>query len=105
MPLPASEAAMRVLDPKCASPHSADSRRTVRQLSEESVAGKEWFMIASTSWDLGNLVRCALEAKISVDTKRGEDYGGAPMLVVAAHYGNVRALKALLAQVLQFPDL
>ena len=97
MPLPASEAAMRVLDPKCASPHSADSRRTVRQLSEESVAGKEWFMIASTSWDLGNLVRCALEAKISVDTKRGEDYGGAPMLVVAAHYGNVRALKALLA--------
>ena len=87
---------MRVLDPKCASPTSSDSRRTVVQLAEQSAAFKVAFFMHSTCWDLGNLVRCALEAKISPDVKT-DDEGARPMLMVAAQYGSIRALKALLA--------
>ena len=56
---------MRALEPKCASPHSLDSKRTVAQLSEQLLAYKEVFLHAAVYWGLSNLVRCALEAKIS----------------------------------------
>ena len=98
MPLPdcGDKAAMRALDPKCASRNSADSGRTVAQLAEQSVAYTTVFCTNSCIWDLGNLVRCALEAKISADTRTPEAKGGMPMLVVAAQHGSTRALKALL---------
>ena len=88
------KAAFLALDPKCASPTSSDSKRTVAQLAEQTAAYKDQFIYAATFWDLGNLVRCALEAKISPDTKT--DYEGTPMLVAAAQHDSIHALKALL---------
>jgi hypothetical protein len=53
MSLPArfdDEAAMRVLERKCADPNSIVSKRTVRQLAAGSLVEKEVFMHNSTIW-------------------------------------------------------
>ena len=88
---------MRALDAKCANFHSSDSNRTVVQLAEQTEEYRTGFFVRSTFWDLGNLVRCVLEAKISADTKTDEQFGVSPMLVVAAFFGSLRALTVLVA--------
>ena len=95
MSLPTNKAEARALDTKCASFHSAVSKRIAAQLEKQNQEYKVDFLTRSTMWDLGNLVRCALEAKISADTKTDEQFGVSPMLVVAAFHGSLRALKAL----------
>ena len=87
---------MRALDPKCASSHSSVSKRVVAQLSAQSAACQASFFNNSCIWGLGNLVRCGLEAKISPDTKTGEESHAAPMIMVAVQHGNTNVLKALL---------
>ena len=85
---------MRALESKCASPHSSDSKRTVAQLLEKPVAYREDFIDYAVHWGLSNLVRCALEAKISANTRGG---GAArPVLVEAAGKGHLHILKQLL---------
>jgi hypothetical protein len=90
------EAAMRALDRKCADPKSVVSKRTVRQLTAESLEYKKLFLIHSSIYGLGHLVRCALEAGASPDTTSGEETGSTPVLVAAAQLGATPALKALL---------
>ena len=97
MPLPnyGDEAAVRALDPKCANFHSTVSKRTVVQLSELPSAEKAVYLWNAVIGGLSNLVRCALEAKISSNScspcalKR-------PVLVQAALKGSVHILKQLL---------
>ena len=86
---------MRELEPKCASPHSSDSKRTVAQLSELSVESKEGFLRHAVHWGLSNLVRCALEAKISANTRSGSAVDR-PVLVAAALDGHILIMKQLL---------
>ena len=95
MPLPVDEAGFRALEPKCANFHSSDSKRTVAQLSEQPAARKEVFLILTVLWGLPNLVRCALEAKISADTCSTCGLKS-PVLVRAAFDGHVRIVKLLL---------
>jgi ankyrin repeat protein len=91
------EAAMRALDRKCAAPDSVVSKRTVAQLSAQSLLYKEAFLFRSTFLGLGNLVRCALEVGASPDTTTGEETGSTPVLVTASEFGATHALKALLS--------
>ena len=93
------EAAMRALDRKCPDPKSVVSKRTVRHLSAESLECKEVFLGNSCIDGLGNLVRCALEAQVSPNTRveDGDDGERSPVVVLAAYYGGIPALKALLA--------
>ena len=97
LPRTGDEAALRALDRQCAKPDSVASRRTVSQLAVQSLAYKESFLLSSATWGLGNLVRCALEAQVSVNTTTNDASNCLPVLLVAAGYGAVPALKALLA--------
>ena len=96
MPLPSDEAGFRSLEPKCASPSSSDSKRTVVQLSSLSLESlvKKNILVNAVLWGLPNIVRCALEAKISPNS-RG-DVTSRPILVEAAFIGSARILKLLL---------
>ena len=87
---------MRALEPKCASPHSSDSKRTVAQLLEQSLAYQEGFLDAAVDWGFSNLVRCALEAKISADTYAGGGGMMSPVLVTAVFDGHAHIVKQLL---------
>ena len=71
MPLPAclDEAGLRELEPKCADRESSASRRTVRQMREESQHNKKVYMCNCTIWGLANLVRCAIEAGVTPETR------------------------------------
>ena len=95
MPLPVDEAGFRALEPKCASPHSLDSKRTVAQLSEQAEEYKQEFLWNAICDGLSNLVRCALEAKISANM-RGMSALKRPVLVQAAYFGDTRIMKLLL---------
>ena len=86
---------MRSLDAKSTSKHSAVSRRTVVQLSKESVANKDAFLHNAAYWGLSNLVRCALEAKISANARSTGAYT-TPVLVAAAGKGHASIVKQLL---------
>ena len=86
---------MHALEPKCASPHSSDSKRAVAQLSEQSEAYKASFLWNAVVDGLSNLVRCALEAKISANTRSGDDLNR-PVLVQAAITGCTRILNQFL---------
>ena len=86
---------MRALEPKCASPHSSSSKRTVVQLNEQTVAYREDFLGFAVHWGLSNLVRCALEAKISANTC-SKSALKRPVLVEAAFDGHARILEQLL---------
>ena len=74
MYLPVTEAEYRALDAKCAEPESPSSKRAwcVAQLSAQPPAYKAAFLMNSTIWGLANLVRCALEAGVSPDSRRGD---------------------------------
>ena len=95
MSLPVDEAGFRALEPKCASPNSLDSKRAVAQLSTLSTAQNKAFLLLSVTWGLSNLVRCALEAKISANTC-SKSALKRPVLVEAAFDGHARILKQLL---------
>ena len=71
MPLPAydDEAGLRDLEPKCADRESPAARRTVRQLREESQYNKVAYMCNCAIWGLANLVRCAIEAGVTPETR------------------------------------
>ena len=97
LPLPDEEAALRVLDRKCSMPDSPNSKRTVKLLAAKPLAYKEAFLQSNTIWGLGNNVRCALEARVSPDTKADEVEGSNPIVVVASQYDATRALQLLLA--------
>ena len=96
MPLPEydDKVGNRALEPKCASPTSSASKNTVAQLSELPPELKAGFLVNTVIWGLPNLVRCALQAKISANS-RGT-YMNRPVLVAAAFDGSVRILKLLL---------
>jgi ankyrin repeat protein len=99
MSLPASlddTAALRALDRQCAVSDSVVSRRIVRQLSERPIQQREALLICSAVNGHGNLVRCALAAGVSPNTRTARA-SHPPVLVVAAEYGNTPALKCLLA--------
>ena len=80
MAFPIDEASLRALEVKCARRDSEASRRAVKQLSEQTLARKGCFLHNAVVLHLPELVRCALEAGVSPDT-RLED---SPVLVTAA---------------------
>ena len=84
----------RALDAQCVSERSTPSRIAVTKLKAMALQDKARCLGNYAIADLGNLVRCALAAGISADTRWG-DYD-APMLSVAAANGSCRAMKALL---------
>ena len=90
-----SDAENRALDAQCASPRSMPSRIAVTKLKAMSLADKMRCLASYARLDLGNLVRCALTAGVSADTRWGEL--NEPVVNIAAEYGSTRALKALLA--------
>ena len=85
---------MRALDVKCAST-SAASKNTVAQLCEQPLARKVGYLCSAVLLCLPNIVRCALEAKISANT-RSPDALKQPVLVTAAFKGSAPILKLLL---------
>ena len=100
MSLPSDEAGLRALDAKCASRASSDYKRTVAQLSVQSLEIKEMYLVSSAYWDLPNLVRTTLDAGCPPDTlsEHPTEHGlnMIPVAVMAAHRGFSRVLKALL---------
>ena len=89
------EAAMRALDRESAAPDSSVSKRIVAQLAAKGLSYKAGFVHDSCIWGLGNLVRCALEARVSADLTDAEDFHS-PLLCVAAYFAGTSALKAML---------
>ena len=94
MPLPTNQAGLRALEPKCASPTSSASKNTVAQLTEQPLARKVGYLNNAVIWGLPNLVRCALEAKISANSRGA--YMNRPVLVEAARSGSAPILNLLL---------
>jgi ankyrin repeat protein len=94
MVLPRTEAELRVKEALCVSPNSQASLNAVAELKALPPAEQTVFSFDFALWDLANLARCALAAKISADTCAGEDY--MPVLSVAAQRGSVRVLRVLL---------
>ena len=85
---------MREADAVCGDPHSPASKRLVVQLSEDTLETKEAILFGAVERGLSNIVRCALEAKVSPNT-RGSDVDR-PVLVQAAFSGYTHVLKLLL---------
>ena len=85
---------MREMDEECASPHSPASKRFVVQLSGVTLETKKTILYGAAERGLSNIVRCALEAKVSPDT-RGSTLDR-PVLVQAAYIGDTHILKLLL---------
>ena len=90
-----SEAENRALDAKCGSERSMPTRIAVTKLKAMSLADKTLCLAKYAKLDLGYLVRCALAAGISADTRWGEH--DEPVLCAAAEHGSSYALQALLA--------
>jgi len=89
-----SEAQARALEPTLENAASPASRRAVVQLARLPPELKENRFLRYVAWDLGNLVRCALAAGASANTRFGEN--DTPVLSYAAECGSARSLKALL---------
>ena len=81
---------MRALEPS-----ASDSRPLVVELGEQPLTYKEGFLNNAVIMGLSNLVRCALEVKISANT-RGKGARSMPVLVLAAGFGHTCILKQLL---------
>ena len=90
-----NEAENRALDAQCASERSLPTRIAVTKLKAMSLDDKTRCLVSYVQADLGNLVRCALAAGISADTRWGST--NASMLCFAAQRGSAQALKVLLA--------
>jgi ankyrin repeat protein len=91
----ADQAGGRSLELRCESPHSAHSKHTVALLSEKLSECKESFLYSAVFMGRSNLVRCALEAGASADSRASENMAR-PVLVEAAYKGHTRILKQLL---------
>jgi len=89
-----SEAQLRALEPTLGSATSPASRRTVRSLAVLPPEIKEHRLAHFTSWDLGNLVRCALAAGAPLNFRFRVD--AMPLICFAVIEGAARSLKALL---------
>ena len=92
----ADEAAYRAQDRKCADPKSPVTKHIVSRLAAQPPEYQRKFLINSTVWGLGNLVRCALEAQLSPDTA-DESPKSSPLLYIASSRGHTRVLRVLLA--------
>ena len=89
-----TEAQARALEQTLGNAASPASRRAVVQLARLPPELKKNRLVCYSQWDLGNLVRCALAAGVSANTRWGEQ--DAPVLTIAAECGAARSLKALL---------
>jgi len=89
-----SEGEMRALDAQCRAPASAPSRTAVLKLKALQSAGQALCIARYAQYDLPHLVRCALAAGVSADTRWGKH--DTPVLCIATQNGSARALKALL---------
>ena len=94
MALPPEVPDLRALDSDCASPHSPSSKRLVAHLSGVTLESQETALYGSVERGLTNIVRCALEAKISPNTRGGDL--DRPVQVQAAFSGYTHVLKLLL---------
>ena len=90
--MPASDAEMKTLEPKC-KPRTRDALRTTTQLAALQLATRKKMLYKFESLDLYNLTRCVLEAELSPDTLLES---GMAVLIQAAADGHARCLKALL---------
>ena len=86
---------MRALEPKCANVESSTSKNTVALLRELPSARKAGYLYNAVCGGMPNIVRCALQAKASANTRSA---GGLnqPVLVTAAFRGDAITLKHLL---------
>jgi len=89
-----SEAEDRTLDARCRLPTSPAARTAVVRLRALPPASQVQCIVNYAERDLPHLVRCALVAGVSADTRWGEQ--DTPVLSIAANSGSERALKALL---------
>jgi ankyrin repeat protein len=89
-----SEGEMRAQDAQCPVHASASSRTAVVKLKALPAAGQALCIARYAQLNLPHLVRCALDAGITADTRLGED--DTPVLCIAAEQGSARSLKALL---------
>jgi len=90
-----TEAQARALEPTLGNAASPASRRAVVQLARLPAELKGFRLACFAEWDLGNLVRCALTAGASANTRWGEN--DTPVLCYAAQVGSARSLKVLLS--------
>jgi ankyrin repeat protein len=95
MSLPLDEAGMRELEQKCESQEAVASKRTVTRLQAQTPGFREAFMIMCSILGLANLARCAIEARVSPDTRESTGKHS-PVLVRAAGEGHARIVKLLL---------
>ena len=97
LPTYTDNAALRALDARCESRHSADCKRTVAQLSSLTPDLRKVYSIVCMQDDLGNLLLCAISAGHDPNDIFHPEVGYAlPAIVSAAGLGRARALKALL---------
>ena len=82
-----SEAADRALDARCASERCLPTRIAVAKLKAMSLADKTRCFRNYAAADLGNLVRCALAAGMSADTRCEES--NMSVLCIAAKKGSL----------------
>ena len=94
MVLPRTEAEFRVKEALYVSPNSQASLNAVADLKALPPAAQAAYLSNFALWDLANLARCALAAKISADARLGEN--NTPVLYTAAQSGSLRVLKVLL---------
>jgi hypothetical protein len=94
MVLPRTEAEFRVKEALCVSSNSQASLNAVADLKALPPAYQAAFLFLFAFWDLVNLARCALAAKISADSCAGEN--SMPVLCTAAQSGSARVLRVLL---------
>jgi len=98
MSLPHDEAGLRELEQKCESREAAASKRTVTRLQAKPPGYREGFIINCCIYGLANLVRCAIEASVSPNTRAAasKPAKNLPVLGLAAGEGHAHVVKLLL---------
>jgi hypothetical protein len=98
MSLPHDEAGLRELEQKCESREAAASKRTVTRLQAKPPGYREGFIINCCIYGLANLVRCAIEASVSPNTRAAasKPAKNMPVLGLAAGEGHAHVVKLLL---------
>lgn len=88
-----SEAQVRALDARCRDAASPASRRAVRELRAMAPATQTLCAAKYALSDCENLVRCALDGGVSVESR----FKGMPLLCIASRSGALRTQRTLLA--------
>jgi hypothetical protein len=97
MSLPTTEADAREMEQKCESREAAASKRTVMRLRGESPGYRERFIVNCSVFGHANLARCAIEARVSPNTRSAASTpANGPLLCLAADGGHARVVKVLL---------